>query len=180
MKWFVLILILAAVGTSVWWYQKDVKVEDDVELMPTTSRPDPSNATFIFEDGEVRLDGGQATTNLIPNSAISTQTSLVGEPVYGDINSDKKNDAVVLLAQNSGGSGLFIYIASYVSGNVAYKGSNAIFVGDRISPQGISISSTGVITLNFLDRKPDEPMAAAPTVSAAKTFVYRNGELEER
>jgi hypothetical protein len=179
MKWFVLILVLAAIGTGVWWYQKDAKVED-VELMPATSKPDPSNATFVFEDGEVELQGGQAVTNLIPDSAISTETSLVGEPVYGDINGDKKNDAIVLLAQNSGGSGVFVYIGAYVSGNVAYKGSNAVFIGDRVSPQSVTIGNTGLITLTYLDRKEDEAMAASPTVQRTKTFIWKDGQLEER
>lgn len=180
MKWFALILVVAALGAGVWWYQSDIRVEEKVELEPTTSRPDPSNATFIFEDGEVTLVDGKATTNLIPESAINTETTLVSDPVYGDVNGDKKNDAVILLAQSSGGSGVFVHLAAYVSGNVAYKGSNAIFIGDRISPQAITINNTGLITLTYLDRGEDEPMAAAPTIAKSKTFTYKSGQLEER
>jgi hypothetical protein len=175
-----IIILLAIAGAGYWWYQSNNESETDVEIMPTTSRPDPSDATFIFEDGEVTLEDGKATTNLVPDSLFGTETIIVGDPVYGDINGDKKNDAVVLLTQSGSGSGMFVYIAAYVSGNVEYKGSNAVFVGDRISPQTVTVGNTGVITLTYLDRKLDEPMAAAPTVSTTKTYVFRNGELEER
>lgn len=179
MKWILAIVLIVAVGAGFWWYQTNPRGVDKIELAPATSKPDPSNGTFEFEDGSVTLKNGSAVTEL-SGSVLTTETTLGSEPTYGDINGDKKNDAVVLLIQNSGGSGIFVYIAAYVSGNVTYKGSNAIFVGDRISPQTTTVNNDGLITLTYLDRKPDEAMAATPTIPVTKTFVFKGGRLEER
>ncbi len=107
------------------------------------------------------------------------ETTILDAKGSGDINNDGKQDAVVLLSQSGAGSGIFIYAAAYVSGPLNYKGSNAVFIGDRISPQSVSISN-GIITIHYLDRKPDEPYAADPTIPTTKQLIYQNGELVEK
>ena len=77
------------------------------------------------------------------------------------------------------GSGTFIYAAAYLSGPVNYKGTEALFIGDRIAPQSVSISQ-GVVTVSYLDRKDDEPLSAEPTVSKNMQFVVRGGAFVER
>lgn len=142
-------------------------------------KPDPSNATFVLEDQSVTLSNGRSETSAAPGSALLEETVLMDKFAYGDLNADDKEDTALLLVQSGGGSGTFIYVAVYVSGPVNYKGTNAIFLGDRIAPQSISINQ-GAVTVTYLDRKPDEPLSAEPTVSESKQFVYRNGEFVER
>jgi hypothetical protein len=144
-----------------------------------TSVPDPANATFEFEDGDLTLKSGKNTEPIAPDSAIKLETSLSNTQALGDINDDGKDDSVVVLVQNGGGTGTFFYIAGVVSSPLAYKGTNAVFVGDRISPQSISINN-GVITLSYLDRKSDEPFDAEPSVRTTKTYIYSSGEILER
>jgi hypothetical protein len=36
----------------------------------------------------------------------------------------------------------------------------------------------GVITVEYAERKPGEPMSARPTATARKRFAYRNGVLQ--
>jgi hypothetical protein len=180
MKKLVLSLVILALAVLGWYaISRRGETQSKVKLEQVTSRPSPANATFIFEDGPVTLKGGVSSVYPTPGSAIATETSLSDDIEFGDINNDGKNDAVAILMQNSGGSGLFIFIAAYVSGNVAYKGTNAVFVGDRVSPQSLRINSDGTITLTYLDRKADEPMAAAPTVEKTRRYALRAGELEE-
>lgn len=178
-KVLALLVILAAIFGWSYWQKTDIE-EKQVELQPATSKPDPRNATFIFEDGPVTLKNGSAETDIAPGSAIKIETDLTDNLAYGDLNQDGKTDTVVLLVQSGGGSGIFLYAAAYISGNVDYKGTNAVFVGDRITPKTISIGSDGTIKITYLDRKPDEPMAAEPTIVTSKSFVYRQGHLEER
>lgn len=142
-------------------------------------RQDPSNATFMIEGESVKLSGGKNETSIAPGSSFMEETSLLDKFAYGDINGDGKEDTALLLARYGAGSGTFVYLAVFVSGPVAYRGSNAIFLGDRISPETISVSA-GTITAKYLDRKSDEPMAAEPTIPVARQFVYRNGELQEK
>jgi len=144
-----------------------------------SSHPDLSNATFTFDDGPITLSRGVSTKAIVPGSALSLETTLTDIVGYGDINGDKKDDAVAVLVQTGGGSGVFIYLMAYVSGPLNYKGSNAVFVGDRIEPTSISINN-GTIILKYLDRKPNEPYAAEPTVSATKQYIYTKGTLSEK
>lgn len=139
---------------------------------------DPKNATFRFEDGDVALKNGKAVQDVAPGSAMKLETILTDTQAMGDINGDSKDDSVIVLVQSGAGTGVFFYLGAYVSGPLAYKGSNVAFVGDRISPQSISIQN-GVITLNYLDRNADEPFDAEPTVSKSKTYSYSNETLEE-
>src|SRR3989344_5874386 len=155
------ILIVVVIIAALFYLFKDSKSEVKTTVPDNpdaTFRPDPTLATFSGLEGEV---------------------TILEEKAYGDINGDQKPDTAVLLAESGGGSGVFIYAAAYVSGPVNYKGTNAVFLGDRIAPQSISIAN-GAVTVRFLDRRDDEPYAAEPTVPTAKVFVYQGGELVEK
>ena len=173
-KFFLFILIIAAGGFYLWDSgPSNYETKDNVPSDNTNAKPDASNATFTFEDGLVTLAGGHKTEEG------SNETDLLEETAYGDLNGDSKDDAVVLLARSGPGSGVFIYAAAYVSGPVKYKGTNALFIGDRISPTSVSINN-GVATVNYLDRNPDEAFAAEPTVPTSKQFIYKDGEFVEK
>jgi hypothetical protein len=76
-------------------------------------------------------------------------------------------DAVLFILQDPGGSGTFFYVAAALQKSGMYRGTNAVFLGDRISPQTIKIQK-GMILVNYADRRPDEPMAAPPSVKKTK------------
>jgi len=149
------------------------------EISNGSFQPDPSNATFMFDEGAITLSQGKFSRLFTSNSAIREETTLTSIRGYGDINNDTKNDTLAILVQSGGASGVFIYLAGYVSGPVTYKGTNAVFLGDRITPQSISINK-GLVTIKYLDRKEGEPFAAEPTIPIQKTFEYKSGVLTER
>jgi len=142
-------------------------------------KPDPSNATFTFVDGPITLSNGVIDRSVVPDSSVMEEISLLDDTAYGDINNDKKIDAVTLLARFGGGSGTFIYAGAFVSGPVNYKGSNVIFIGDRINPQSVSISD-GIVTIKYLDRNPDQAFSEEPTIQKTMELIYSDGELKER
>ena len=179
-KLFILVIVIVAVFFGFSLYKKSVTQECKLTIAPTISKPDIANGTFNFEGEDIKLKDGRAITKISPDSAITIETILTDKIEYGDVNGDKKNDSLALVIQEGGGSGTFVYLIAYVSGNVEYKGSNAVFVGDRISPESLSISESGVITVRYLDRLPEEPMAADPSVSTVKTFRFVKDTLEER
>jgi hypothetical protein len=82
------------------------------------------------------------------------------------------------LTQDGGGSGTFYYVVAALRTGTGFKGTNTVLLGDRISPQSISIQN-GVVTVRYLDRKPDEPMSAQPTVSVSKQLKVVDGQLTE-
>ena len=180
-KIIVIIVILAA---AVFFYTIRGKSPTEEVGTPQINengafRPDPSSATFIFDDGSIILSAGRNERSVTPGSALVEETVLLDKFAYGDINADDKEDTVLFLARYGGGSGTFIYLAAFVSGPVTYRGSKATFIGDRISPQSISISR-GIVTVEYLDRGPDEALVAEPTVRVSKQFVYKNGEFQEK
>ncbi|MEK7177069.1 MAG: hypothetical protein AAB719_02155 [Patescibacteria group bacterium] len=142
-------------------------------------RRDPSNATFTFDGEAVTLRDGQSEEAVVPGSAVMEETLLLDKFAYGDINSDGKEDTLLLLARYGAGSGTFIYLAAVVSGPVTYRGTEAVFIGDRVTPQSISVNGS-TATVKYLDRKSDEALAAEPTVLTSKQFTYRNGGFQER
>ena len=184
MKKVIILVIIILVGGFLFYTQSD-KFHTKTDTDTTTSNdkgdfhPDPSNATFIFDDGAVTLSGGRKEVEVAPGSAFMEEFVLQDKFAYGDVNADGKEDTALLLVRYGAGSGTFIYTAVFVSGPVNYKGSNAMFIGDRISPQSISVES-GVVTVKYLDRGPDEAFAAEPTIQTTKQFVYKNGELQEK
>ena len=142
-------------------------------------RPDPSNASFTFSDGVITLSGGRNEREIAPGSAFMEETVLLEKFAYGDINSDDKEDTALFLARYGAGSGTFIYLAGYISGPVTYRGTETVLIGDRISPQNISINN-GVVTIEYLDRAPGEALAVEPTVPVSKQFVFKAGIFQER
>ena len=177
MKKLLLIVIVAA--AIIFFFKNNYGSQPTQNNTQTGSgEVNPSNATFTFDDGSVTLSGGLGIKKDV-ESEFSETVEILEERATGDLNADDKNDVVVLLARSGGGSGVFIYVAAYISGPVNYRGTNAIFLGDRISPQSIEIAS-GIATVNYLDRKPEEAFATEPTVPMSEEFVYRDGAFRER
>lgn len=94
------------------------------------------------------------------------------------LNGNGNEDAVMFLTQNSGGSGIFYYVAAAFNMNGTFTGTNAICLGDRISPQNIKIRD-GVIIANYADRKLDEPMTTHPSIGISKYIVLKENKLTE-
>ncbi len=176
MKKIFLVVLVLLIGFGVWYMFKQTAPVSTYNSNTSSSQPDPSNATFIFDDGPITLKNGLNQEIIAPESELTQDTALTDIVAYGDINGDKKNDTVAVLVQSGGGSGVFVYLGAYVSGPLDHKGSTAVFIGDRVEPKSISIDN-GVITFKYLDRKPNEPYAAEPTVLTTKRFVYKNGAL---
>ncbi len=178
MKKILLLIIAIAILGGAYYVKRETGPTSVTpgSVVDKNFHPDPRSATFIFDESSVTLSNGESDEDSEGNPQ---ETRILDENAYGDINADGEEDTVVLLSQSGGGSGVFIYAAAYVSGPINYKGTQALYIGDRISPESVSIAS-GVVTVKYLDRKEDEPFAAEPTVPTQKQFVYRNGAFVER
>lgn len=139
---------------------------------------DPLNTTYTIDEQPITLVEGKYKSEAIPGSGIEDTVQVFGVPAIGDFDEDGDSDAAMMLVENPGGTGTFYYLASAVNENGKTKGTNAIFIGDRISPKNIEIRGRKII-VNYADRKPDEPMAVAPSVSITKEFVVAQGILRE-
>lgn len=125
--------------------------------------PPEQNLAVTIGDQTFTLVNGTASKPAAPGSAGVETVRVVGEGVSGDVNGDGKPEAALLLADDPGGSGTFYYAVLAVNDGNSWHATNTLPLGDRIAPQGIEYSG-GQFVYRFMERKPDEPMAAAPSV----------------
>lgn len=102
-------------------------------------------------------------------SSRPTVTLLDEFVAFGDLNGDGVADAATLLAENSGGSGTFIYLAAVVDQNGAPLNIATRFLADRVQPKFIAIES-GQISLTLVTHSPTDPLCCP---SQEVTQIYR-------
>jgi hypothetical protein len=147
-------------------------------------RPDPlaanspANTSYFLENAWIKLENGRAAWQTAPGSASDTRVELWGDAVHGDVTFDGDTDALIFLLYEGGGSGTFFYLAAALSEKGQYRGTNAIWLGDRIGPPAARVRN-GVITVEYLDRRPDEPMTAAPGFLRTRFFMLDGSTLLE-
>jgi len=141
-----------------------------------TVAADPLNATYTIEGSEIRLAGGCSQLQTAPGSAMRTRTLAFGNPVYGDLDGDGDEDAAVILVQDPGGSGTFYYIGAALGVKGGYRGTNAVLLGDRVTPLKVDIRN-GVIFIDYRDRRPEEPMAIPPSIGNSAYLTLKSGNL---
>lgn len=134
--------------------------------------------SYMIDGIPVVLVGGYAEQETAPGSASKTITRYFGNEAEGDLNGDGVSDVAFLLTQETGGSGTFYYVVSALKTDSGYQGTNAVFLGDRIAPQGTEIRD-GEIIVDFATRRDNEPMAAVPSVGVSKYVKLVSGELME-
>jgi hypothetical protein len=147
----------------------------------TTYTVDPQNATYLIDSKEVTLVNGVSEQEAAPGSATKIVTKYFGNAVDLDLNSDGLKDSGFLLTQDGGGSGTFFYVAAAINNSGTTKGTNAIFLGDRIAPQSTNVdpNNPAQFIANYLERKASDPMSAQPSVAVSRTFKLENGTLVE-
>ncbi|MBX4210829.1 hypothetical protein KW783_02535 [Candidatus Parcubacteria bacterium] len=173
----VVVFIVIAVGH---YYVKNKKVipSTDTTLKHEKFAIDPQNATYTIYDDTITLVHGESNTEASPGSTATISTHFFGNEAVGDLDKDGRPDTALLLVQDTGGTGVFYYAVVALNTVDGYKGTNAIFLGDRISPQTTEITN-GKVTVNYADRKPNQPMSTEPSVGVSKYLVVKNGILVE-
>lgn len=162
--------IFIAVGMCAVIISGLVACDADVHNEKQATVPvDYKNAEYVIDGQRVKLHDGVAETASAPGSASKITTRYFGNEVTTDLDGDDRDDVVFLLAQESGGSGIFFYIVAALGAEDGYVGSQAYLLGDRIAPQTTEISQNprhqNVIVVNYAERAPGEPMSAQPSIS---------------
>jgi hypothetical protein len=132
----------------------------------------------VASTGKAQLEDGVFEEAAAPGSATKTRVSLGEEQAAGDLNGDGARDAAVTLVADPGGSGTFTYLAAVLNQGGVARPIASVFLGDRIIVKSLAIQS-GEIVVTLLTRKPDEPMAAEPTVEVTQKFRLQGDELVE-
>lgn len=178
-----LVVIAGAIMGGYFIKKSNPTAPDSATPHTATRVADPLNAVYVIDGASTTLTNGISKIPAAPGSAETVTTQIFGAPVYGDVNGDGVNDAALILVQSGAGSGTFYYTAvalatssNATDGATGTIGTNAIFLGDRIAPDTTQIAN-GIITVNYADRKPTDPMSTPPSVGVSKYLVVAGATL---
>lgn len=133
------------------------------------------NATYsgIYEEPVTLTDGlyeggeaGDLTLRYRDNATL-----------YGDLDADGVDDAVVFLRDSGGGSASFTYVAAQLNQNGQPVDAGAVMVEDRTQFRSATIRD-GQIELEFTTRGPGD-VDCCPSHMVRKTYALQNGQLAE-
>lgn len=100
---------------------------------------------------------------------------LLNLRAYGDLDGDGVEDAAVLLATNTGGSGVFVDLAAVCNHRGQPRDTARFFLGDRVKPERMTVVGQE-IELALLIHGPDDPLCC-PSERVVWRFRLVGGEL---
>lgn len=171
MKKSILVIIAVAIligGYYAYIYWALGNDSDGQQVVAVATATDYKNTAYSIDGTSVMLKDGVAEVEAAPGSAAKITTKYFGNDFKTDLNNDGREDIVFLLTQETGGTGIFYYAVAALNLEQGYIGSDGYFLGDRIAPQTIELSSNPkhqkVIVVNYADREKEEPMSVVPSV----------------
>lgn len=153
---------MSLIISGVYFYNSSTR--EIAEPANSSSGSDPLNTTYLVDQESFTLIDGLAEKEIVPGSASRNKLTVFGEPSFGDIDGDGDDDAVLILVNQTGGSGTFYYAAISVNVDGHYKGTDAILLGDRISPQNFYVERNKAV-VNYVKRNFGEDFSVQPSVA---------------
>ena len=130
----------------------------------------------IYDNAVTLRDGVYEGEPLVQGGASRPRVELLDmPPVLHDLDGDGIDDAAVLLAENSGGSGAFTYLAVVSCRDGRAVNTGTIGLGDRVMIRSLG-GQEGSIVVEFVAAGPDEPLCC-PTRSVRNRYRLRDGNL---
>jgi heat shock protein HslJ len=152
-----------------------------VKLRPAPTLEQVRNATYhgVAEESTMVLRNGRwEGMPFVADGAARPSANLVGDfRLTGDVDGDGGEDALVLLASRSGGTGENIYLALVQrSGDVTLNTATTL-VGDRVQIRGGSVGG-GRVVLDVVQAGPYDALCC-PGELATRSWHYAPGGLRE-
>lgn len=130
-------------------------------------------------DAPVRLtDGRYEGPPFAPGGA--SRPTLVLETdrfARGDLDGDGTDELAALLAQSSGGSGTFIYMAVMREGGGGLSNMETVLLGDRVQVSSLDIQG-GTVAVSMLEHGPEDA-ACCPTQGVLRVWQVHEERLRE-
>jgi len=138
------------------------------------------NALVPNDNGDwVRLRNGECiwpTGDTIGQTATWASIGL-SNFVLADLDSDGHKDAIALLSECGGGSGIFNSLVVLLNRNGSAKYAAAYFIGDREYYDSIKVSGR-VLDVFFKIHGPDDP-SCCPSLNAERKLIFLGDTLIE-
>jgi hypothetical protein len=104
-------------------------------------------------------------------------TRLLDTILYGDINSDGVEDAVVFLSTQNGGTGHFVEMAAVLDLNGTASNISTLYLGDRIIIESGTIQNA-TITLSLIVQGPNDGLCC-PSQKETRNYHLDGDQLVE-
>lgn len=143
--------------------------------VPALTADQLKNAQYqlVFQDSHktIQLTNGVYQNGSDPASPDYADVTLVQQMAFGDLNGDGLGDAAVLLAENYGGTGVFVSVIAMINQNGKLVQAAAEMIDDRPMINSIVIKD-GQIFLDATVHGPNDPgCCAAQPVKQVYRFV---------
>lgn len=151
-------------------------VEATEELIAALTDEQIKNALYQgIYDAPVQLTDGQYQGEGVDADSASLPSVTYLNHEFGDLNGDGVADAVVLLVENSGGSGSFVYLAAVI--NEAGEASNVstVLVGDGVQVESITVEGA-TIHLQAKTFAADDPQCC-PSLEQTLSYTFEAAQL---
>ena len=102
--------------------------------------------------------------------------ALTDFAAVGDVTGDGREDLAVLVSENYGGTGVFVFLALYEQSNGEFTFLASRMVDDRPQLNALSIEN-GEIFLDAVIHGPDEPMCC-PTLRTTRHYRFVDNQLD--
>ncbi len=123
---------------------------------PVVSVPITPAGAASLKDASYTVEGKSTT--------LTGEFRYFGNEAKGDFDGDGRSDTAFIFTDNPGGSGTFYYVAVALNKSTGYVGSQAYFIGDRISPQTTELGDGNTIVVNYADRKDTDSFTTPPSI----------------
>lgn len=110
-----------------------------------------------------------------PTPADITSITVMDHIAHGDLNGDGVDEIAVAVAENYGGTGVFVFIAVYAEINGQPVFQTSTLVDDRPAINALSIAD-GEIFLDAITHASEDPFCC-PTLRNARHYRWENSQL---
>jgi hypothetical protein len=182
-------LILAFLTFACGWFAPPEPVQIPLTRLPPTAPPKTAisaltpdqvknaKVQLVSQDKHqiVQLTNGAYQSAADVSSPDFMSINLTPQMAFGDLNGDGVGDAALLLAENYGGSGVFVSLVAMLDQNGQPLQAASVLIDDRPKINSLGIRN-GQILLDAIVHGPNDPAccAARPT---KQTFRYAFGKL---
>lgn len=130
----------------------------------------------IYDNAVTLQDGVYEGKPFVPGGASRPRVELLDmTPVLHEMDGDGIDDAAVLLAESSGGSGVFTFLAVVACRDGRAVNVATIVLGDRVMIRTIA-GKDGAIVAEMVSTGPGEPLCC-PTLKVRNTYRLQDGKL---
>jgi len=124
------------------------------------------------------LNNGISIISAAPGSSSKIITEQTPYKIFFDINKDGKKDLISIITQETGGSGVFYYLAITLTSSVRSNALNAKYIGDRLKIKTLKYYKNQ-ISLEYFERSVNTPFTAKPDLYKSIKYIVINNELIE-